>query len=192
MPYRLWSAAAALLLVLALSGCSSETGLPSLAGSDAGAAKRDWGLSRDWHLFAKDSPGPRPVGPEDLIGADGHCGAPVASSPVLNFQAGPEARAGAPALGPLAAPAPAAPAGRGIGLGMTECEVVATAGSTDRVEISAGEQGQRRVVLTYLQGRHPGIYRFEEGRLKSIEKTANMGLPPAKPGKKSRPSGAPN
>jgi hypothetical protein len=61
--------------------------------------------------------------------------------------------------------------------------VVAAAGPTDQVDIATGERGERMVTLTYLQGIHPGIYRFEGGRLKSIERTANA--PPPKPSKKA-------
>jgi hypothetical protein len=73
-------------------------------------------------------------------------------------------------------PAPPAPAVRGIGLEMTECEVERTAGYTDRVEITNDQQGQRHVVLTYAQGEHAGIYRFDGGRLKSIERAPDAPL----------------
>jgi hypothetical protein len=190
---RLFRRPAALVAVgLALTACSSETGLSSFfSGSEPGTPKRDWGLSRDWHSFAKDDAGPHPIGPEDLVGADGRCAGPVASTPVLNFQAGPEAaRAGSPAVAP--AQPPSAPAARGVALGMTECEVVGTIGPTDRVEISTNERGGRGAVVTYLQGNRAGIYRFEEGRLKSIERPPSMGPPSGKPGKKAARQPTPN
>jgi hypothetical protein len=59
---------------------------------------------------------------------------------------------------------------------MTECEVVGIAGPAGKVEISTNERGERSVVMTYLQGAHPGIYRFVSGRLKSIERAPE---PPA-------------
>ncbi len=59
--------------------------------------------------------------------------------------------------------------GGGIGLGMTECQVVGRAGAPGNVEVTANERGQRAVVLTYIQGPRPGIYRFVAGRLRVIE-----------------------
>ena len=53
---------------------------------------------------------------------------------------------------------------------MTECELVRTLGHTDRIEISTNERGLRSVTLTYLTGERPGIYRFEAGRLDSLER----------------------
>ena len=58
----------------------------------------------------------------------------------------------------------------GIALGMTECEVVRRAGLPDNVNIGAGEKGERKVVLTYLSGTWPGIYTFDAGRLKVIDR----------------------
>ena len=48
----------------------------------------------------------------------------------------------------------------GIALGMTECQTVQRAGTPSNVAISAGEKGERKVVLTYLSGPWPGIYTF--------------------------------
>jgi hypothetical protein len=73
-----------------------------------------------------------------------------------------------------------------ISLDMTECDVVKRAGVADKVDI--GAQGvERSVTLTYLRGERPGIYRFAEGRLKSMElapeppPTARTAKKPAKP-----------
>src|SRR5439155_819959 len=102
-----------------------------------------------------------------------HCcrrgaGAKCAPSPVWCER--PEA---GPAPAPLA-PGSAQPGGSrpgpGIALEMSECDLVRAAGYTGQVEISRSERGERSVVLTYLQGEHPGIYRFVSGRLKSIER----------------------
>jgi len=175
---RAWPSAA--LLVLALAACSSDTGI--LPASDSAAPpKRDLGLTRDWNLFAKDDPRGRSIQATDLVGPDGRCAGDVAS-PVLNFQAGPEVspQTARPGTAPRA-PA-TAPTTRGIALEMTECDVVRISGYTDRVEVSSNERGQRLVVLTYPQGDHAGIYRFENGRLKSIERTPEMAAP-AKPSK---------
>jgi hypothetical protein len=58
----------------------------------------------------------------------------------------------------------------GIALHMTECEVVRLAGPVEKFEFGADSRGQRLLVLTYLQGPHPGIYRFSGGRLVVIER----------------------
>jgi hypothetical protein len=75
---------------------------------------------------------------------------------------------------------------------MTECEVEKTAGYTDRVEITSDQLGRRHVVLTYVQGEHAGIYRFEGGRLKSIERApdapAQAPTKPVRNAKKSTPA----
>lgn len=119
-----------------------------------------------------------PVAPEDLVSADGQCAANPADA---------AASAGAPAATPASTPATgtgfegglqtgggaapaAAPSVTGaIALGMTECQAVRRAGGPSHVAISAGETGQRRVVLTYLSGPWPGIYTFDSGRLKVVD-----------------------
>ena len=60
----------------------------------------------------------------------------------------------------------AAPVLGGVALGMSECEVVRRAGLPGNVDIGVGDQGSRKVVLTYLSGPWPGIYTFSAGRLK--------------------------
>lgn len=85
----------------------------------------------------------RPVTASDLIGPDGRCES-------VSAEAGATPRA--------------------VGLTMTECELVATAGAPEQVNIGASETGDRRAVLTYGKGDHPGIYTFVSGRLKIIER----------------------
>jgi hypothetical protein len=89
-----------------------------------------------------EEPVQRAVSASDLIGPDGQC-AGVSSEP-------------------SATP-------RGVGLAMTECELVAVAGVPDQVNVGT-DAGDRRVVLTYSKGEHPGIYAFVGGRLKIIER----------------------
>jgi hypothetical protein len=129
---------------------------------------------------------------EDFVGPDGRCAgdaAPSGFAPgALQFQAGSEAKsAGSPAA-PEPAPTPT-PLARAITLDMSECELVSTLGPTNQVEIGATERGERSVVLTYLQGERPGIYRFISGRLKSMERAPELPAaakpaPAKKPGKK--------
>jgi hypothetical protein len=70
--------------------------------------------------------------------------------------------------GPMMQPGPTISGG--IALAMTECDVAQRAGYPGRVDINAEADGARNVVLTYMQGPWPGIYRFREGRLVSIER----------------------
>ena len=134
-----------------------------------------------------------PVGPDDLVGADGRCGpaaaqaaqpaAPTAAAqPTTNGavggMAGELANKPAPAGSPPDAGAP--PVLGGVALGMTECQTVQRAGQPGAVNISAGDKGQRQVVLTYLSGPWPGIYHFADGRLKEIDR-APTPPEPAKP-----------
>lgn len=103
-----------------------------------------------------------PVPPDQFVGPDGGCAAvPAAATP------GPA----------TATPGPAAVSG-GIGLGMTECDVVGRAGAPENIEVSANERGQRAVVLTYIRGARPGIYRFVSGRLTVIERAPEPPAPP--------------
>jgi hypothetical protein len=84
-----------------------------------------------------------PAAAADFVGADGRC------------------------QGGSAEPGTAA---RPVMLTMTECELVAAAGVPEQVNIGADAGGERRAVLTYGPGDHPGIYTFVAGRLKVIER----------------------
>jgi len=165
-------------LVVTLTGCSADSNVFSTFSDP-----KHVGLN----MLATDQPRVRAIQPRDLIGPDGHCADDAAPATALNFQAGPDASVpGRPATAP---PAPQGPAARGIGLEMTECEVERTAGYTDRVEITNDPHGRRHVVLTYVQGEHAGIYRFEGGRLKSIERSPDAPLQaPTKPSRNAKKS----
>jgi hypothetical protein len=69
---------------------------------------------------------------------------------------------------------------------MAECEVVRRVGLPQHVEIGNDERAERTVVITYLQGARPGIYRFRAGRLVSIERAPEQPTP--KPEKKPQKS----
>jgi hypothetical protein len=152
-----------------------------------------------------------PVGPEDLVNADGSCAPPPA--PAETAQAAPQpAPAADRPVGSLAgdlagAPMPAAPAAKpgaglqggaapgtppvvgGIALGMTECQAVRRAGTPSNISISAGAKGERKAVLTYLSGPWPGVYTFSSGRLKVIERVPEQAKPnKKKPNKKKKRS----
>jgi hypothetical protein len=193
------------LLAIALGGCASD--FSSTIGSvNLNPFRGDDALnSADYNYFYKrDASASGYVSPNDLVGPDGRCAfdpapaytpgpaaapeapqaaAPPASEPInprsnqaLYFTAGPETgRTGAAAQ---AAMPPEVRTGGGIALGMTECQVVRIAGYTDRVEVS-GDRGQRAVTLTYMSGSRPGIYRFRDGRLVTMDRV-EVAEPPAK------------
>jgi hypothetical protein len=153
-----------------------------------------------------------PVGPEDLVGADGRCSAPgqaqaAAPQPAAGSE-GPADPAVGSVAGDLAGPpmravsaADASPNERqpipepdvpqvvgGIALGMSECDAVRRAGVPGNVNIGGGNKGERKVVLTYLTGPWPGIYHFADGRLKVIERAPEQPKPAKAPPKKSKKS----
>jgi hypothetical protein len=199
-------------LALALGGCS--TAISDISLGDLNPLKKaDPIRSDDYNYFyRREAASTGPVSQADLVGPDGRCGsspayapapaadAPVAQNPAsepinprsnqaLYFTAGPET--GRPAgAAPSQLPAQVRTGPSGIGLQMTECQVVAVAGYTDRVEIGAGPGGQRLVTLTYLSGERPGIYRFVNGRLNTMERVAEQPQPKraAKAAKKPAPA----
>ena len=79
----------------------------------------------------------------------------------------------------------------GIGLGMTECDVVRRAGPVDNVEIGTTPRGERSTVLTYMRGERPGIYRFVNGRLRSVERGPEPPPPPKPEKPKKKPAKKP-
>jgi hypothetical protein len=152
-----------LLLAAALlvAGCAADSGLPKLAMPSLPSP--DWNASG---TAPKAVHGPRAITAGDMVNGEGQCAALEPSA----------ASAGAE---PAATPTP--PPGT-ASLGMTECEVVRRVGQPLRVEIGNDDRTERTVVVTYLQGARPGIYRFRAGRLVSIERAPEQ--PAAKPEKK--------
>jgi hypothetical protein len=155
-------------------------------------AKPEWAVVGDAKTASLGPSGP--VDANDLVGADGRCGvaAPAAPEPApaaaptppadraVGSMAGDLAGAPMPAAMPVSAypndstlggaDANAPQVMGGIALGMTECQAVQRAGLPGNIAISAGEKGERKVVLTYLTGVWPGIYHFSDGRLKEIDR----------------------
>ena len=101
----------------------------------------------------------RPVTPADLVGR-GPMREPAAAAPApTSPDAGPDAAArGVPLVQ------------GGIALQMTECDVVLRSGPPEQLEFGTNERGDRTVVITYIRGNRPGVYRFAGGRLYSIER----------------------
>jgi hypothetical protein len=154
-----------------LAGCS---GAPNILSSDAGWFDKPIFTARNWQTNS----GPRtplssrPVGPEDLLTADGSC--PVSPGALAATDNAPGAPADA-----------AMPSGGGVALDMSECEVVRRVGAPERFEVG-NDAGHRTVLLTYLRGARPGIYRFVDGRLVSVERAPEAPAPtrPQRPAKR--------
>jgi hypothetical protein len=205
--------ALAAALALAVAGCSNRAQV--FQDSNEGGwfskplelfKKPDWASNAT--VDVKDMGGSGPVGPDDLVGADGRCAPPVmAQAPAAPVATPAAAQPVAPAAnssvgsvaGELASePAPAEPVPAnlanvdpngppvlgGIALGMSECDAVRRAGMPGNVSITAGNKGQRLVMLTYLEGPWPGIYHFADGRLKEIDRAPAPPTPVKPPAKK--------
>jgi hypothetical protein len=163
------------LLAFAAPGLAGCSGASDLLSRDA-----EW-FSRSGRVFTKnvaiETPplsSDRPVGPEDLITADGACPGMAPSGP-------------ASALTDAGA---TQPSGSGIvALGHTECDVARGAGVPNNVSISANNRGDRVALLTYLQGPRAGIYTFTAGRLTSIEAAPQAAAPPRTTKQKRRSAG---
>ena len=67
-------------------------------------------------------------------------------------------------------------------------EAVRRAGHPNNVAISAGEGGERKVVLTYAEGPWPGIYTFAAGRLKEVDAVPEPEKPKKPAPKKKKPA----
>jgi len=181
--WRIWQTnTAAAALALALAACSADLGLFS-----KGDPKVDATFAPN--QAPKSGAKQRVVRADDLIDANGACPGGAAPSQALNFTPGPQAGPATSNAPPPDANAAAPPVRTGVALGMTECEVVRAIGHTDRIEISANENGQRSVTLTYLQGARPGIYRFVAGQLVSLERVDEPppAAKPVKPKPKKQP-----
>jgi hypothetical protein len=173
------------LLVLApvIAGCSG--GVSEMFSSDLLSKDAEW-FSRPGRLFIRNIEAPplspnKPVGPEDLISAQGYC-------PGMAPPTGP---ADANALTNGAAGAPPVPSTTGtVALGHIECDVVRGIGAPGSVNISNNGRGDRVAVITYSQGQRAGIYTFTSGRLTSIERGAEPVEQPkvAKPKAKKKPA----
>jgi hypothetical protein len=119
----------------------------------------------------------KPVGPEDLVSADGAC---------PGMAPGP-GDANASTDGAAAAPPPV---GGTVALGHTECDVVRGIGTPDNVNLSNSPGGDRLAVVTFSRGPRAGIYTFTGGRLSSIERAPEPVTQPrtAKPKPKKKPA----
>jgi hypothetical protein len=165
---------------LALGGCAQQMSSITEA-QETGWFSKPMELFRkpEWATVSSNTADLGPSGPvaaEDLVSGEGQCAANSADGATARPAPTPvSARAsgsgfeGGLQTGPGGGPAAAPPVVGAISLGMTECQAVRRAGNPSHVAVSAGESGERRVVLTYLSGPWPGIYTFDSGRLKVVD-----------------------
>jgi hypothetical protein len=164
-------------LASVLGACSTDLSLNNLtlAPKAESMPRKPDGSAQPWARTSFD----RTITAADLVGPDGQC---APAGPELG--SGGSGAAGVQATGQDQA---ASPMRGGISLRMTECDVVRRAGPVEKVDLGANERGERSLVLTYLRGPSPGVYRFIAGRLLSIERAPEP-PPPEKP-KKATSSG---
>jgi hypothetical protein len=189
----------AAVLAVAVAGCKNSLQILPDNGDEGWFAKPvdifhkpDWAVATSGDQSAPLTPS-KPVAPDELVGADGRCTTPAAPRPAAAAAAAPApppdrpvgslagdlARAPMPAAAPaFANQGPGAPSVLGgVALGMSECEVVRRAGPPGNVNIGVGDRGSRKVVLTYLSGPWPGIYTFDSGRLKVVDRAPEQPAP---------------
>jgi hypothetical protein len=194
---RIALALSAAVLVAAVGGCKNS--LQLFQDQNEGGwfskpmdlfGKPDWAVASSGDMSAQLTP-TAPVAPEDLVSSDGRC-APAAPPPGA---AAPVAAPSPPdrpvgsitgdlARAPMSAPTPVSGTPQflgGVALGMSVCGVVRRAGPPATVNISAGDQGGRRVVLSYVSGQWPGIYTFDSGRLKVVDRAPDSQEVPQEP-----------
>ena len=208
------------LLAFTLGGCASDIG-STLGSVNLNPFRGEDALnSADYNYFyRRDASSTGYVSPNDLVAPDGHCAfdpapasapgpaaaeppqaaAPPSSAPInprsnqaLYFTAGPET--GRTGAAQAAMPPEVRTGPSGIALGMTECQVVRVAGNTARAEVGA-EGVQRLVTLTYMSGDRPGIYRFRDGRLVTMDRVEVAAAPAKKPqrvAKSAKPKKSPS
>ncbi|HEY6832847.1 MAG TPA: hypothetical protein VI251_10170 [Pseudolabrys sp.] len=173
-------------LAVALSGCSGGSNFDV---SKINLNPKEAFTTPDWARPAQNNSGDLApqgaVAPQDLVSADGACAPDAAQAQAAAAPPPANAPVGTPAgdLGGAQAPAGGDPNAQqalgGIALGMTECQAVRRAGQPSNVAISASSSGERRVVLTYQTGAWPGIYTFDSGRLKTVERIPGQEKPKA-------------
>jgi hypothetical protein len=201
--YRAYRARIAFFCVAAFAmtagGCANRAQLFE-GGNEGGLFSQSFNFTRpEWSLGSERKTaelGPTgPVAAEDLVNPDGSCAvtaqAAQNAAPAVEGATPPTPTGDAPGVPP--APQAADPGNEpapvlgGVALGMSECEVARHAGAPNNVSIGTGDQGERKVVLTYLGDTWPGIYTFSAGRLKVVDAVPEPEKP-KKPEKKKKVS----
>jgi len=162
------------VLALALAGCSAQ--LPDVSQVKLPQPRNFLPSNSGTYVPPVSATASKPVGPADLVDAQGMCAGIAPAAPQGSD-------AGAPAPAPAAAP-PAVPGA--VGLDMTECDVVRAVGPPQSVNIGNNDRGDRKVVMVFTAGERAGTYEFVAGRLTALERGPEPPPPPkpAKPAKK--------
>lgn len=175
-------AAALTAIALGLAGCSSFSA-PELSEVKLLPEMRSFLPSNsNTYASATTMRSLAPVGPQDLVDGQGLCAGMQAPAPA-------SAEPGAVTNEAAQPPQPTLP--QPVALEMTECQVVRALGSPARTDIGNNERGERSVTLTFMGSDRAGIYRFNAGRLASIERGPEPpapAKPDKKPAKKSSPA----
>jgi hypothetical protein len=155
-------------VTIALAGCSAQ--MPDLTQFKVPNARSFMPSNVDTYVAPTNTKATAPVGPTDLVDAQGVC-AGMAPPPAADAAQGSDAGAAAPA-----AAAPAVPGA--VGLDMTECEVVRALGPPQSVNFGTNERGERKVSMVFFAGERSGAYQFTSGRLTSLERGPEPPPPP--------------
>jgi len=162
------------LAAVLLAACASSDATQPGAKPAEIFATPDWAKANQARAETR-----RAITQADLINPDGSCAMPQTTdgmaSPSLDAA---DALAGQGQLPVLAG---------GVALGMTECEVLQRTGTPDTFNI-ANEGTVRIATVTVTQGPSPGLYRFRDGRLITMERV--QAPPPARPARPARPQRA--
>jgi hypothetical protein len=169
------SRAALLAAAGALAACSAQ--LPDFTQVKLPTARALMPQNIDTYVPPVSTRALKPVGPADLVDAQGMC-AGTAPPPAAATEQGSET--GTPVAPPTAGPALPGP----VGLEMTECEVVAAIGPPQSVNIASDERGARKVTMIFMGNERAGTYEFIGGRLKALERGPEPPAPPPPPKKK--------
>jgi hypothetical protein len=161
------SVAAMAALAWLLGACSADLSLNNLTLSPKpeGSPK-----SSDWSTQAWGRSSSGTVTTADIVGPEGQCPARPGTAPAQSGTMTGQTQGGPVITG-------------GISLQMTECEVVLRAGPIEKMEVGTNARGERSLVLTYVAGPSPGVYRFTGGRLVSIERAPPVPAAPEAPAK---------
>lgn len=170
---RLWPARAVpFAALIALAGCSSQ--MPDFSQFKLPSPRTFMPSNVDTYVPPTSVSASRPVGPGDLVDAQGMCAGMAA--PARETAQASDAGSGA-------APPPAVLGS--VGLDMSECEVVRQIGSPQSVNVGANERGERKVTMVYMGSERAGTYEFVSGRLVSLERGPEP-PPQPKPAKPTR------
>ena len=168
--------AALLAAAGALAACTSS--LPDFTQVKLPSARTVMPQNVDTYVPPVSTRALKPVGPADLVDAQGMCAGDGAAARCGGGAGIGDGRG--PAAPPTAGPAVPGP----VGLEMTECEVVAAVGPPRSVNIASDERGARKVTMIFMGNERAGTYEFVGGRLKALERGPEPPAPPPQPKKK--------